>query len=408
LLAVIGIFLGSMSLIVVFNITGAVKKKATQEIEKFGDNLITVVSGQIIRAGRQKAFDIAKTLTLGDVKVLKSVLTDIIDIVPFINRTVVINYKENYVTTNLLAVGDNYFTLKNLYIDIGSAFDSFAINNMFKLCVIGSEIKKKLFVSPVNNVDQQGIVGDMSGSFRIGQSVLEGNIIDKYLNIYNSKFKVIGILKEKGVDFSGANLDDVVIIPISTYMRRLSNLDYIDGMDLKIKNYSIYEELKENIKRILRERHKLKDVDEDDFTIISPVEIKDLKTQTINLVDTLGKITSIISFVIGGLGIFSIMLLIIGLRKIEIGIKRAVGAKRKDIFIQFIFESTFITLSGAFIGIIIGNIITFTIYTFAKLPYFFSLKGFVLTILACVFIGIFSGTYPAIAASKLKPIDIIK
>lgn len=400
--------MGSMSLIVVFNITGAVKKKATQEIEKFGDNLITVVSGQIIRAGRQKAFDIAKTLTLGDVKVLKSVLTDIIDIVPFINRTVVINYKENYVTTNLLAVGDNYFTLKNLYIDIGSAFDSFAINNMFKLCVIGSEIKKKLFVSPVNNVDQQGIVGDMSGSFRIGQSVLEGNIIDKYLNIYNSKFKVIGILKEKGVDFSGANLDDVVIIPISTYMRRLSNLDYIDGMDLKIKNYSIYEELKENIKRILRERHKLKDVDEDDFTIISPVEIKDLKTQTINLVDTLGKITSIISFVIGGLGIFSIMLLIIGLRKIEIGIKRAVGAKRKDIFIQFIFESTFITLSGAFIGIIIGNIITFTIYTFAKLPYFFSLKGFVLTILACVFIGIFSGTYPAIAASKLKPIDIIK
>lgn len=382
ILAIIGIFLGSLSLIIVFNVLASIKLNVLREVEKFGDKVITVASGQLVRAGRQKTFNIAKTMTLGDAEALKNSIVYIEEIGPYIKRALTIRYGENYITTNIIGTNEVYAEMRKLKLSEGNFFNKESVDKMDKVIVLGSEAKDKI--------------------------VKEKSALGKHISLNNSIFNIIGVIEEKGVDLNGNNLDDVAFIPIKTYMNRIDNLTYIDGMEIKISSWDVFEDVKKGITSILRERHKLKEDMEDDFTIINPVDARRLRNEVVNLVDVLGKITSVISYMVGGLGIFSIMLLIVGLRKYEIGIKRAVGAKKKDIFIQFIYESTFITLTGAILGIIIGVMLSFIIYYFAKLPFIVSIKGVAFSFISCVLIGILSGLYPAFIAARLNPINIIK
>jgi putative ABC transport system permease protein len=382
ILAIIGIFLGSISLIIVFNVLASIKLNILRDVEKFGDKVITVAAGQLVKAGRQKAFSTAETMTLEDVKALQNAILYIEEIAPYIERSFVVRHREKYITTNVIATNELYAEMRKLNIREGSFFNADFVNKMERVVVLGSETKDKLME--------------------------EENAIGKYITIGNTMLSVIGVFEKKGIDLNGNNLDDVVFMPIKTYMNRLDNITYIDGMEIKISSWSVFDKVKEGITKILRERHKLKDGVEDDFTIINPIDARRLRNETVHLVDVLGRITAIISYLVGGLGIFSIMLLIIGLRKYEIGIKRAVGAKKRDIFIQFIFESTIITLTGSILGVIMGLLFSIIIYYFAQLPFIVSVKGIIFSFVSCIFIGVFSGMYPAIIAAKLKPISIIK
>ena len=382
ILAIIGIFLGSLSLIIVFNILASIKLNIIREVEKFGDKVITVASGQIVRAGRQKSFSIAQTMTLDDAKALKNSIIYIDEIAPYIKRALTIRYGEKYITTNIIGTTDVYAAMRKLKLNEGSFFNEENVKKKDKVVVIGSEIKDKLS--------------------------LNESVVGKTISINNAILNIIGVIEKKGIDLNGNNLDDVTFVPIKTYMNRIDNLTYIDGMEIKIRSWDVFDDVKRGITSILRERHKLKEGMEDDFTVINPVDARRLRNEIVNLVDVLGKITSIISYMVGGLGIFSIMLLIVGLRKYEIGIKRAVGAKKRDIFIQFIYESTIITLTGSILGIIMGVVLSFIIYYFANLPFIVSIKGVTFSFISCVLIGILSGLYPALIAARLNPINIIK
>ena len=382
ILAIIGIFLGSLSLVIVFNVLASTKRNIMQEVEKFGDNIITVASGQIVRAGRQKAFNIAKTMTLDDVNVLANSIIFIDEIAPYIKRAATIRYGEKYISTNIIATTDVYAPMRKLEFSEGNFFNAEDVKKMDRHIVLGAEVKDKLN-------EKESILG-------------------KHVSINNMIFNIIGIIEKKGVDLNGNNLDDVAFIPIKTYMNRMDNVTYIDGMEIKIRSMDFFDDVKKAVTAILRERHKLSKDEDDDFTIINPIDAMRLRNEVVNLVNVLGKITSIISYLVGGLGIFSIMLLIVGLRKYEIGIKRAVGARKRDIFVQFIYESTLITITGSIFGIFIGVICSIIIYNIANLPYVISIKGISFSFVSCIFIGILSGLYPAMIAAKLNPINIIK
>ncbi|MDY6820693.1 MAG: ABC transporter permease [Deferribacterota bacterium] len=385
ILAIIGIFLGSLSLTLVFNILLSIKQNVLNEVEKFGDRIITVVAGEVVRAGRDKSIDTAKTMTLNDVNLLKNQVIDILDISPYIKRSITVRYKEAFITTNLIATSHNYFKMRKLELKEGMFFNKEDTQDQRKVVVLGSEIDEK-----IDN---------------------KTSLINNKLVIKNSVFNINGVIKEKGTDINGNNLDDVVFVPITTYMNRLDDIDYIDyidGMEMKITSWEKFPDIEKSIKALLRESHGLDKDMEDDFTIINPIDARRLRSDVVSLVDSLGKITSVISFLIGGLGIFSIMLLIVGLRRYEIGIKRAVGAKKRDIFLQFIYESTFITVSGTIVGIIFGISISLVIFSIASLPAIISTKGILFSFLSCIFIGFFSGVYPAYIAARLKPIDIIR
>ncbi|MEF3254398.1 MAG: ABC transporter permease, partial [Deferribacterales bacterium] len=347
-----------------------------------GENTITVASGRIARVGKVGGFEIAKTMKVTDAEMVKRNVIGVKDVSSFVKRNGSVRYEMNNITTNILGVQQNYFRLKNFNIVEGRFLNGEDDENVEKVCVLGSEVKKKLF----------------------GSESAEG----KYILIYRAPFKVVGVLEEKGSDLNGTNMDDMIYIPLNTFMRRAANLSSIDGFEVLIDNWDNFEYIKSGITKILRENHRLYGDAKDDFTIINPVDVLKIQNDTVRIVSFLGMVTAGISYLIGGLGIFSIMVLSVSLRRTEVGIRRAVGARRKDIFRQFLLESGIIGILGSFLGIIIGIIVSVIVFKVANLPFAFSFYGILFSSTLAIIVGIFAGIYPSFSASKTDPIFALR
>lgn len=380
-LAIFGVFLGTLSLVLVLNISNSLKYNVLLETSKFGDNIITVAAGQVVRTGRSQTFGVSRSFDVDDAKAIYNSSPEIIDYTPYIKRIMLVSFRENNITTNVIGINERYASLKKLEFTEGTFFSEDDINKMKKVCIIGSEVRDKLY----ENIDPVG----------------------KNIRLNKSSYKIIGVQKEKGSDLSRNNMDDLILIPYSTFMRRLANIDYIDGVEIKLVDWDIFKKVEKTITTVLRKRHKLNKDADDDFTIINPVDAKNLKTETVDVVNFLGKITAIISYIIGGLGIFSIMLLVLGIRRTEIGIRRAVGARKRDIFRQFLLESSFIGFIGSFFGIIFSIIASLIVFNVGELPLYISIQGIILSISSSMCIGMIAGVYPAYLASRLDPIKSI-
>ena len=380
-LAVFGVFLGTLSLILVLNISNSLKYNVLLETSKFGDNIIIVAAGQVVRTGRSQTFGVSRSFDVDDAKAIYNSSPEIIDYTPYIKRIMLVSFRENNITTNIIGINERHASLRKLEFTEGTFFSEDDINKIKKVCIIGSEVRDKLF----EDIDPVG----------------------KNIRLNKSSYKIIGVQKEKGSDLSRNNMDDLILIPYSTFMIRLANIGYIDGVEIKLVDLDIFKKVKKTITTVLRKRHKLNKDADDDFTIINPVDAKNLKTETVDIVSFLGKITAVISYIIGGLGIFSIMLLVLGIRRTEIGIRRAVGARKRDIFRQFLLESSFIGFIGSFFGIIFSIIASLIVFNVGELPLYISIQGIILSIFSSMCIGMIAGVYPAYLASKLDPIKSI-
>lgn len=381
-LAVFGVLLGAFSLILVNNLSRSLKVKVELEIAKFGKNTITVASGRLMRHGRGGLFDKATTMKERDIEMISNKVTGVEEVAPYIKRTLSASYKVNNISTTVLGVSSNYFAIKNLALAHGRFINEGDNRRMEKVCILGSEVKNKLFGS----------------EDATGRTIL----------IRGVPFQVVGVLSEKGSDLNGTNMDDMVYVPINTLMRRVANITYIDGMEIVIGDWSMFDDIKADITRILRGNHRLYGDTKDDFTIINPVDTMKMQDQTVRIVTFLGLITAGIAYLIGGLGIFSIMILSVSLRRTEIGIRRAVGARKKDIFRQFLLESGIVGIVGSAMGIIAGVIVSVIVFKVAKLPVVISPYGLLFSALMALFVGVFSGAYPSYTASKTDPINALR
>lgn len=220
--------------------------------------------------------------------------------------------------------------------------------------------------------------------------------------------KVIGILEKKGVDLAGEDQDSVIYTPLSTMMRRFLNVDYFSTILIKAKEKKNIANIKEETERLLRKRHKIGPGGKDDFTVYTLSEMTKKKEEGLKLVSLLSKMAATISFSIGGLGIFAMMLLSVSERKREIGIKRAVGAKRRDILIQFLGESLFISLFGGIGGVVLGIIISLIIIIISGLPLVINPIHLALAFFISISLGVLSGLYPAYLATSIEPLEVLK
>ena len=191
-------------------------------------------------------------------------------------------------------------------------------------------------------------------------------------------------------------------------MKRFVNKDYIDTIYIQATDERSISSAKAEITAILRNRHNISRAKDDDFTLIDLKDVAALKAQAIDLITILGRISAVISFLIGGIGILSIMILIVNERKVEIGIRRAVGSKKRDIIFQFLLESSFISLGGGILGVLSGFIVSIIIFKISGLPFNVSFSGLIFSFIASVGIGILAGIYPSQKAVAIQPIDIIK
>ena len=382
-LTMLGIIIGVASVITMLAIGQGSKKSIQTQIAEMGSNMIMIHPGAEMRGGVRQDPSAMQTLKLDDFKSLQDETNFLSAVSPNVSSSgQLINGANNY-PSSVTGVSPEYLEIRQLSIENGTMFTNADIQSSAKVCVIGKTIVDNLFPD---------------GSDPIG----------KVIRFNKIPFKVVGVLKSKGYNSMGMDQDDVVLAPYTTVMKRLLAVTYLQGIFASALTEDMTDNATEEITAILRKNHKLKESEDDDFTIRSQQELSTMLNTTTDLMTTLLACIAGISLVVGGIGIMNIMYVSVTERTREIGLRMSVGARGIDILSQFLIEAILISITGGIIGILIGIGASFAVKNIAHWPIYIQSWSVLLSFAVCTITGVFFGWYPAQKASNLDPIDAIR
>jgi putative ABC transport system permease protein len=382
MIAVIGVLLGAMALVIVQNVSLALQTQVTEDIKEIGDRVVTIFARPPRVAGRMMRRERIKTMKYDDVTALLRV-NNVIAATPCIRGSRNLKFRNTTMSSVSVIGTDNvYFDLRGLRLSEGRPFSEDDMTGREKVVLIGSKVRDTLF----------------GGEYAVGSSIFIGTI----------SFTVLGVFEEKGVDSGGNDRDTIVYIPVTTAETRVFNQNYLNEIAFQLREWDDYDSAASDITQILRLQHKTLAAEPNDFEIINPINEEETSKTLIRLASSLGSASAVLAFLIGSVGIFSLMLLIVNQRIVEIGIKRAIGATRSDILFQFLFESGYIGVLGGIFGIFIGCIISVVISYFAELPFVISSLAAFIGLSASVLSGVVAGLYPAVKASRIVPVKALQ
>ena len=382
-LTMLGIIIGVASVITMLAIGQGSKRSIQQQISEMGSNMIMIHPGADRRGGVRQDPSAMQTLKLENYEKLSEECTNLSGISPNVSSSGQLVAGANNYPSSVSGVSMDYLTIRQLTVEQGEMFTENDIRTAAKVCVIGKTIVDNLFPD---------------GSDPIG----------KVIRCNQIPFRVIGVLKSKGYNSMGMDQDDVVLAPYSTVMKRLLAQTYLSGIFASALTEDMTDEAVDEITTILRREHKLKETDDDDFTIRTQQELSSMLNTTTDLMTTLLACIAGISLVVGGIGIMNIMYVSVTERTREIGLRMSVGARGVDILSQFLIEAILISITGGLIGVIIGCGASFMIKTIAHWPVFIQPWSVLLSFLVCTVTGVFFGWYPAKKAADLDPIDALR
>lgn len=382
-LTMLGIIIGVASVIAMLAIGQGSKKSIQQQISEMGSNMIMIHPGAEMRGGVRQDPSAMQILKLENYEKLSEECTYLSGISPNVSSSGQLVAGANNYPSSVSGVSMDYLTIRQLTVEQGEMFTENDIRTAAKVCVIGKTIVDNLFPD---------------GSDPIG----------KVIRCNQIPFRVIGVLKSKGYNSMGMDQDDVVLAPYSTVMKRLLAQTYLSGIFASALTEDMTDEAVDEITTILRREHKLKETDDDDFTIRTQQELSSMLNTTTDLMTTLLACIAGISLVVGGIGIMNIMYVSVTERTREIGLRMSVGARGVDILSQFLIEAILISITGGLIGVIIGCGASFMIKTIAHWPVFIQPWSVLLSFLVCTVTGVFFGWYPAKKAADLDPIDALR
>ena len=382
-LTMLGIIIGVASVIAMLAIGQGSKKSIQQQISEMGSNMIMIHPGAEMRGGVRQDPSAMQTLKLENYEKLSEECTYLSGISPNVSSSGQLVAGANNYPSSVSGVSMDYLTIRQLTVEQGEMFTENDIRTAAKVCVIGKTIVDNLFPD---------------GSDPIG----------KVIRCNQIPFRVIGVLKSKGYNSMGMDQDDVVLAPYSTVMKRLLAQTYLSGIFASALTEDMTDEAVDEITTILRREHKLKETDDDDFTIRTQQELSSMLNTTTDLMTTLLACIAGISLVVGGIGIMNIMYVSVTERTREIGLRMSVGARGVDILSQFLIEAILISITGGLIGVIIGCGASFMIKTIAHWPVFIQPWSVLLSFLVCTVTGVFFGWYLAKKAADLDPIDALR
>jgi len=377
-LTMLGVIIGVMAVILLVSIGEGARRYIHEELGSLGTNLLIITPGKTATRGgfHPPVAGAVRKLIYDDAISLRKRASYLTDAVPIIFATGKIKYHNLSRDTSIIGCTEGYFRVRNLNIEIGSFISSADVDAKRRVVVLGRTVKREIFG--------------------------EANPLGKMVTLSDARYRVIGVMEKKGVAL-GFDIDDIVFIP-TTSAQELLDTDSLFQIVTKVGRAEDISRAKEQIKEILIKRHNNKE----DFTIISQDEMISVMGKVLNIMTgVLGGIAGI-SLLVGGIGIMNIMLVSVKERTKEIGLRKAVGARKRDVLIQFLIEAVSLSLIGGIIGIGLGIGLAFLIPRFTFLPTMVSLWSVMIAFLFSAAVGIFFGVYPARKAATLDPIQALR
>ncbi len=384
-LTALGIIIGVGAVISMVSIGEGAKRGVQDRFNSMGTNLLFVSPGSRSRGGIHSGFGGFNTLKPEDAEAIEQQCNAVKYTSPSVSTRAQVVYSNKNWNTSIQGTGSRYPEIRNWEAETGTYFEEGHVRSAAKVCVLGSEVKKNLF-------EDEDAVG-------------------KIIRINRIPFRVLGVLKAKGESGGWFNRDDMITVPYTSAMKRLMGRDYLSSIDIQAVSMEKTQEAQRQIEELLRIRHKIAPGAEDDFQVRNMTEIAEGAAEATKIMTILlGSIASI-SLLVGGIGIMNIMLVSVTERIREIGIRMAVGAREKDILLQFLTEAVVLSVMGGLVGVFFGvglSKLLVHVPVFSQFRTAVSLNAIALAFLFSASVGIFFGFYPARKASRLDPIEALR
>ncbi|VAX18948.1 ABC-type antimicrobial peptide transport system, permease component [hydrothermal vent metagenome] len=379
LLTMLGVIIGVAAVVAMVALGQGAKHDMAKNIENLGANLLIIRPGLLQKGHVRKA--VAQTLTLDDAFLIRKKIRKIVSVAPTISQAAQVKYFNKNTRTNIIGVTPDYLTARKFAVDKGKFFTLRDVAGARRVTALGKTVAEELFgLRPA---------------------------VGRYIKINGVNFLVTAVMAEKG-HAGWWDADDQILIPITTYQKRVFGGSFIRNIFVEVDRQKDMKMVSGQIITLLRKSHRVRKNVEADFHVRSQVDIlKSMESMTKTFTYLLGGIAAI-SLVVGGIGIMNIMLVTVTERTREIGLRKALGAKKRDILKQFLVESIIISGAGGLLGVGLGALIARAINGFSDWDTYISTSSVLIAYTTALLVGIFFGWYPAFKAARLSPVDALR
>ena len=381
LLTALGVIIGVAAVITMVAIGAGAQKRIASQLDSMGTNNLTIRSGSMTHGGVRTGVGTTPTLMLADAEALRE-LPGIVAVAPNVRSSVQARFRGTNWGTSVDGVTPEFFSVRDWPLAEGELFTARDVAVAAPVCVIGQTVMRELFgLTPA-----------------LGESILFKSLA----------CRVVGVLVAKGASAFGSDQDDIIYAPLTTVQRNLLGITYINGIEVQAAGRAAAFSVVPEIKKLIRQRHRLRDDQEDDFRIFNRAELAQTAETSAQVFSwLLGSIASV-SLLVGGIGIMNIMLVSVTERTREIGIRMALGARRNDILWQFLLEALILSGVGGVIGILAGMGGAAALAKFSEFQVSVTMWSVVMAFGSALLVGVFFGLHPARKASHLRPIEALR
>ena len=369
-LTMLGIIIGVASVITMLAIGQGSKRSIQAQISEMGSNMIMIHPGADVRGGVRQDASAMETLKLQDYEDIVDETRFVSAVSPSVNSSGQAIYGANNAPTTVYGISPDYLEIRRYKVEDGDMFTEQDIQTAAKVCVVGKTV--------VDNLFPDG-----------------GNPVGKVIRFQKLPFRIVGVLESKGYNSMGMDQDDLILAPYTTIQKKVLAITHLQGITCSALKEEYTDQAIDEISEILRRNHKLKESDDDDFTIRSQQELSTMLTSTTDMMTVLLAAVAGISLLVGGIGIMNIMYVSVTERTREIGLRMSIGAKGIDILAQFLIESILISVTGGLIGVVFGVGAALVVNGVAHFPIYIQPWSVILSFAVCTVTGVFFGWYPA-------------